>query len=59
MELVLEVNNPCDTEAMFIKAVVEQILHKGPLGLVIRPLVKFRVCTACLDKQGLHVTSLP
>lgn len=36
MELALEVNNPCDREGTFIKAVVEQILHKEPLGHAIR-----------------------
>lgn len=36
MELVLEVNNPGDREGAFIKAVVEQILHKKPLGHAIR-----------------------
>lgn len=36
MELVLEVNNPSDREGAFIKAVVEQILHKKPLGHAIR-----------------------
>lgn len=59
MELVLEVNIPCDTEGIFIvKAVVEQILHKGPLGRAIRPLVKSCVCRVSLDKQALHVKTL-
>lgn len=59
MELVLEVNIPCDTEGIFVKAVVEQILHKGPLGCAIRPLVKSCVRTVCSDKQALDVKTLP
>lgn len=58
MELVLEVNIPCDTEGILVKAVIKQILHKGPLGRAIIRMVKPCVCTVCLDKQALHVKTL-